>query len=106
MDTRELETILKKNVSTQKTFLGVFALDQLPTPTELRKVAERRDRWFLVCNCCPASKPGRHWIAIFYERGSVEFFDSFALSFQLIINSLSFNLMQCLIGQFLVVLIG
>ena len=79
MDTQELETVLRKNVSTQKTFLGVFALDQLPTSIELRKAAERYERWFIVCNCCPASQPGRHWIAVFYERGTVEFFDSFAL---------------------------
>ena len=79
MDTQELETILRRSASTQKTFLAVFALDQLPTSIELRKAAERYDRWLLVCNCCPASQPGRHWIAVFYEHGTVEFFDSFAL---------------------------
>ena len=35
MDTRELETILKRNVSSRDIFLGVFALDHLPTVTEL-----------------------------------------------------------------------
>ena len=79
MDTQELERILKNNVSTQKTFLGVFAIDQLPTSAELRRVTEQNHRWFLVCNCCPSSQIGQHWIAVFFERGSVEFFDSFAL---------------------------
>lgn len=77
MDTRELNTILERNVATRDTFLGVYALDQLPENVEL----VRRDRWFLVCNCCPSTRIGEHWIAIFYERGSgeVEFFDSFGL---------------------------
>ena len=75
MDTRELETILQRNATTQDTFLGVFALDRLPTNVELRRL----NRWFLVCNCCPSTRPGRHWIAVFYDHGSVEFFDSFAL---------------------------
>ena len=76
MDTRELETILKRNVSSRDIFLGVFALDHLPTVAKLRGYK----KWLLVCNCCPSTRPGRHWIAIFYDRGSVEFFDSFALS--------------------------
>ena len=36
MDTRELETILKRNVSSRDIFLGVFALDHLPSVTKLR----------------------------------------------------------------------
>ena len=75
MDTRELEAVLLRNEATQDTFLGVFALDHLPTMTELRNYR----RWFLVCNCCPSTRPGRHWIAVFYDHGSVEFFYSFAL---------------------------
>ena len=31
----------------------------------------------IVYNCCPSSKKGHHWVAIFYNQGSVEFFDSF-----------------------------
>ena len=76
MDTRELEAILERNVAARDTFIGVFALDRLPTSAELCHI----DRWFLVCNCCPSTRNGRHWIAVFYDRGSVEFFDSFGLS--------------------------
>ena len=75
MDTRELDTILRVNVDTRETFLGVYALDHLPSPSEVRQ----RDRSFLVCNCCPSTQSGRHWIAVFYDRGQVEFFDSFGL---------------------------
>ena len=85
MDTHELDTILRRNTATQETFLGVFALDHLPTMAELDRLETQQeergcvDRWFLVCNCCPSTQSGRHWIAVFYDRGSVEFFDSFAL---------------------------
>ena len=76
MNTFELEHILQRNVSPREIFLGVFALDGLPTRTELRQ----KNRWFLVCNCCPSTKRGHHWVAVFYNHGSIEFFDSFALS--------------------------
>ena len=76
MNTFELEHILQRNISPREIFLGVFALDGLPTRTELRQ----RNRWFLVCNCCPSTKRGHHWVAVFYNHGSIEFFDSFALS--------------------------
>ena len=76
MNTFELEHILQRNISPREIFLGVFALDSLPTRTELRQ----KNRWFLVCNCCPSTKRGHHWVAVFYNHGSIEFFDSFALS--------------------------
>ena len=75
MNKFEFEHILQRNISPREIFLGVFALDGLPTRTELRQ----RNRWFLVCNC-PSTKRGHHWVAVFYNHGSIEFFDSFALS--------------------------
>ena len=75
MDTRELDTILRANVDTCETFLGVYALDQLPSPSEVRQ------RSFLVCNCCPIDLPGEHWIALFGNaRREIEMFDSFGFS--------------------------
>ena len=74
MNTYQLEEILQRNISTETSFLGVFAIDQLPTTLDLHDL----NQWVLVCNCCPASQIGQHWIAIFYQHGSVEFFDSFA----------------------------
>ena len=76
MDSHDLRTILRRNRVTQGIFLDVFALDHLPTAIELKGA----NRWFLVCNCCPSTKRGHHWVAVFYNHGSIEFFDSFALS--------------------------
>ena len=76
MNTFELEHILQRNISPRELFLCVFALGGLSTHTELRQ----KNRWFLVCNCCPSTKRGHHWVAVFYNHGSIEFFDSFALS--------------------------
>ena len=54
----------------------MFALDGLPTRAELHQ----KNRWFVVCNCCPSTERGHHWVAVFFNHGSAEFFDSFALS--------------------------
>ena len=78
MDTGEVESILKENATTRGTFTGVYALNELPTASD--REFHQRDRWFLICNCCPSTRIGEHWIAMFYERGGdVEFFDSFGL---------------------------
>ena len=85
MDTSELESILEGNEAVRDTFLGVYALDRLPSKLELDEIQREQEanglpnRWFLICNCCPSTKIGRHWIAMFSENGLVEFFDSFAL---------------------------
>ena len=71
MNTNEINAILRTNPITKDVFLGVFALDQLP------KTKLTNDRWFLVCNCCPISLPGEHWILMFYENDELQFFDSF-----------------------------
>ena len=75
-NTFELETILKRNITPQEIFLGVFALDGLPTRSDLR----HRNQWSLVCNCCPSTQSGHYWIAVFYDHGSIEFFYIFALA--------------------------
>ena len=71
MNTEDINTILSTNSVTKDTFLGVFALDELP------KSKLMMDRWFLVCNCCPISLPGEHWVLMFYENDEIQFFDSF-----------------------------
>ena len=78
MDTRQLDAILRRNEETAETFVGVYALDELASVAS--EATRWRDRWFLVCNCCPSSQRGQHWVGIFYECGEVEFFDSFGLS--------------------------
>ena len=75
MNTQQIEEKLKGNKTTSKYFLGVFAVDQLPT----RKLEQ--EVWLLVCNCCPIDLPGEHWIAMFGNaRQEVEVFDSFGFS--------------------------
>ena len=75
MNTQQIEQMLKRNKTTSEYFLGVFAADQLPTRKIEKKV------WLLVCNCCPISLPGEHWIALFGNaRQEIEVFDSFAFS--------------------------
>ena len=74
MNTLEIKKYLTGNKVTRDAFLDVFALDQLP------KEKIQRDKWFLICNCCPADLIGEHWIAMFFEDGAnLEFFDSFGL---------------------------
>jgi len=63
MNTLEIEGFLSPRTSS---FDGVFSIDTLPTSPRL-----------LVCNTDPASKPGRHWVAIYVRDGRGEFFDSF-----------------------------
>ena len=74
MNTLEIKDYLENSIVTSDAFLNVYALDQLP----MEKI--KKDRWFLICNCCPADMIGEHWIALFYEEGAnLEFFDSFGL---------------------------
>ena len=74
MNTEDINAILSTNSVTRDIFLGVFALDELP------KSQLMTDRWFLVCNCCPISLPGEHWVLLFYENDEIQFFDSFGNS--------------------------
>ena len=76
MKTYEIENILSKVIPTSRTrFLGVFALDQIP----------QIDNSFsfplcFVSNTHPSTKPGEHWVALFYlSPDSLEFFDSYGL---------------------------
>ena len=74
MNTLEIKRYLERSETTRDVFLNVYALDQLP------KEKLPQERWLLVCNCCPANMTGEHWIAMFYENETLEFFDSFGLS--------------------------
>ena len=75
MNTHEIEEMMKRNDTTRKYFIGVFAVDQLP------KFRIEQEVWLLVCNCCPMNMPGEHWIALYCNaRREVEMFDSFGFS--------------------------
>ena len=69
MDYTAIDKVLKKNCAIYR---GIYACDQLPEITVRPSV--------FVVNTDPASKPGQHWICMFFdgdEHG--EFFDSFGM---------------------------
>lgn len=73
MNTDQLYKVLKERC--RKTFLGVYAIDQLP-----RTLPTKRPL-LLVCNTDPIQKPGQHWIAIYIGPNSYgEYFDSLGLT--------------------------
>jgi hypothetical protein len=70
MDEFLVETILKKDKVTSKVFLEAFARDELPSKPPYPSC--------FIINTDPRSKPGSHWLAVFYnERGYCDFFDSY-----------------------------
>lgn len=70
MDSIVIEKILKKDQKNRHIFLGVFAKDELPVITKFPSC--------FILNTDPRSKPGEHWLAIYYnKRGFCYFFDSY-----------------------------
>ena len=70
MRTEELEEYMLRDPFIRQFYGGVVALDQLP------KVIEKPTIY--VVNSDPAHLPGRHWLAIFFDRVN-EHFDSAGL---------------------------
>ena len=74
MNTQELVHALSSDKIVNDYFLNVYAFDQLPK----RKITQTS--WILICNCCPAFKPGMHWIVLFKDaqrKECIEIFDSY-----------------------------
>jgi hypothetical protein len=70
MDEFLVETILKKDKVTSKIFLEAYARDELPSQPPFPSC--------FIINTDPRSKPGAHWLAVYYnERGYCDFFDSY-----------------------------
>ena len=69
MNTSQIDRILRSNLG--DLFLGVFSKDTLPSSLPRRKPL------VLVCNTDIKSRPGLHWIAIFIDGNTGEYFDSF-----------------------------
>lgn len=70
MDEQLITKILKKDKKCSKIFLGVFARDELPKHPSYPSC--------FIFNTHPRSKPGEHWLALFYsENGFCQFFDSY-----------------------------
>ena len=73
MNTRDIVFLLKQDIYTRRTFQGVFPRDKLP-----RYVLKKPSAY--VVNTDPAHRPGKHWVAIFFDgRGHATYFDSFGL---------------------------
>jgi hypothetical protein len=72
MNTDEIVQILERDNRTKRSFRGVYACDELPrmaTTTSL-----------YVCNTDPSTKPGEHWVVIYFDgKRRAEFFDSFGM---------------------------
>ena len=71
MNTAQIERILRRDPYCKKIFKGVYARDQI-----------KRVSYPSACiiNSDPSTRPGRHWIAVFFDRrGNGQYFDSYGL---------------------------
>jgi len=74
MRTRQLQRALRFHRDTKPFFRGVFACDRLPRDIPKGKAIA------LIANTDPSHKPGQHWVAYFYTRTHVYFFDSYGMT--------------------------
>lgn len=71
MNTNQIKNVIQQDLTTRKKFAGVFAENRLPQQIDFYPCG-------FIVNSDPDSKPGRHWLALYFtspEQG--EFFDSF-----------------------------
>ena len=70
MNTKEIDTYLKKDPVCKDIFHGVYSSDNVPIVTHLPAL--------IVCNTDLKRGPGEHWIVIYLDKeGRGEYFDSF-----------------------------
>lgn len=74
MDTRQLSSLIASSATMKKHFRGVFAKDTMP-----KKPKDYNKPCSYICNLDPSTKPGSHWICIYYPKppNHPEYFDSF-----------------------------
>lgn len=70
MKTRELHRALRRHRDTQPVFKGVYPCNRLPTVPPGKVMA-------IIANTDPSHKPGQHWVAYFYTKTHVFYFDSY-----------------------------
>ena len=74
MQTHELDLIARNDIFLMKSFIGVYARDQIPD------IDRHRDVSFIV-NKDNSDQPGSHWIAVYYMmNGPIYLYCSFGLS--------------------------
>jgi len=67
-----LEEVLKKDLKTNKIFLGVFARNEIPLDPLYPSC--------FVFNTAERNMSGEHWLAVFYDKnGFCDFFDSYGM---------------------------
>ena len=72
MNSRQLQWILSNEKVTNRTFKGIYALD------EIEYIKQKSFPSAYVFNLDPSYKPRVHWVAVYIDsRGLVEYFDSF-----------------------------
>ena len=74
MNSKEVKSILKRDIHARRVFCGVYATNNLPKLIKIFKPCA------FIVNTDLASGPGLHWIAVYFDgRGKGEYFDSFGL---------------------------
>lgn len=71
MRTHQLEQALQTHKLTRNIFKGVFASNKLP------KYISRNKHTCFIANTDPHHKAGQHWVAYYYTKTHVYFFDSY-----------------------------
>lgn len=72
MQENVINSILKYDNVTSKIFKGVYARDELPLDLDFPSC--------FILNTHPRSKPGEHWLALYYDpKGNCYFFDSYGM---------------------------
>jgi len=70
LSTNQINTIMKKH----KNFIGTVPRDKV---FKLKNYVKPGDSVGFVINTDPASKPGKHWVGVYINPNSVNYFDSF-----------------------------
>jgi len=70
LSTNQINTIMKKH----KNFIGTVPRDKV---FKLKNYVKPGDSVGFVVNTDPASKPGKHWVGVYINPNSVNYFDSF-----------------------------
>ena len=71
MNTKEIDSVLRRNPVTKASFVGVFARNRLPA--RINRLPSH-----YVVNTHTASGSGEHWLAIYFDsNGKASYFDSY-----------------------------
>ena len=68
MNTKQLWIALTLNPKTNSYFDGIFSIDTL------KDIKEKPS--LIICNTDPSDEPGKHWVLFFFNKDSVDFYDS------------------------------